>query len=97
MGDIKHVMTDDMLAVCEGFETDMEKECLYCLEKLKEANRAGDISLPHVNERGVNVHHGARRVMHNISEYWYQRMSSARKFVSREFADKHQLWARHIK
>lgn len=97
MSRFRDVMTDAMINVYDGFEVEMEKECLYCLERLKEANRAGDISLPYVNERGTKVQQGARIVMDNISEYWYQRMNNARRFVSREFEDKHNLWNRRVK
>lgn len=94
MMQFRECMTDAMLEVCDGFQEEMEQECLYCVENLKKANQAENISLPHTNERGVPVVHGARVVMHNISDYWYNRLSYARRFVSSEFEEKHGLWNR---
>lgn len=89
-------MTDAMLKVYDGFQEEMEKECLFCLEKLKETNIAESVRLPHTTERGTPVIHGARLVMGNIGDYWYQRLQYASRFVSREFEDKHQLYNRYI-
>ena len=89
-------MTNEMINVYDDVKQQMEKECIFCLENLKKANQAGNVSLPHVNEQGVNVLHGARLEMQTISEYWYQRLALARRFVSREFEDQHELWNRKI-
>ena len=97
MSDFRDCMTDAMLEVCNGFVEEMEKECLFCLEKLKQANKAEKISLPHTNERGVPVRHGARVAIGRIGDYWYNRMQNARWFVSTEFEEKHELWNRHAK
>lgn len=91
----KH-MTKAMLEVYDGFQEDMEKECLFCLEKLKQANIAGNVRLPHTAESGEPVVHGARMVVDRISSYWYTRLQNASRFVSREFEEEHQLYNRYI-
>lgn len=96
MNQFRDKMTNAMLEVIDGLEEEMERECLYCLEKLKQANVAGNISLPHENERGVRVVHGARLTINDISEYWHRRISSASSYVSREFADKHELYNKNV-
>lgn len=89
-------MTDAMLKVCNNFINQMEEECLFCQQKLKEANNAGNISLPHVNERDVSVVHGARLEIYRVQDYWWNRLYNAMNFVSREFQIKHELHDRDI-
>lgn len=90
----KENMTDAMLRVYDGFQEEMEKECLFCLERLKEANIAENVRLPHTTERGTPVLHGARMVVGRIGDYWYTRLQNASRFVSREFEDKYELYNR---
>ena len=85
-----------MLDVCNDFEKQIEDECLHCQRKLKEANIAGNIKLPHTNERGVKVVHGARIETYRIQEYWWNRLNCAMNYVSRGFSDKHLLYDRNI-
>lgn len=89
-------MTNAMLEVYDGFQEEMEQECLFCLEKLKQANIASNVSLPHETERGVLVQHGARMVVDRIGDYWYTRLQNASRFVSREFEDEHKLYNRRV-
>lgn len=89
--DYKERMTDAMLEVYTGFDKKMEKEYLYCLNKLKEANRAANISLPHMNERVLPVVHGARMAVSGIRDYWYSRLNNASSFVSWDFINKHHF------
>lgn len=96
MSQYRPFMTDAMLEVYDGFKEEMEKECLFCLGRLKQANIAGNISLPHENERGIRVIQGARIDMHQISDYWYGRLQYAARFVSREFQVKHELYNKNI-
>jgi len=93
---LRDFMTNDMLEVFDPFQSEMEEECLYCLEKLKKANKAGNISLPHKNEKGVLVRQNARLVVNAISDYWFNRIQKASKFVSRDFEDKYELYKKDI-
>lgn len=96
MSTFRENMTDAMLKVYDGFEKEMETECLFCLDRLKESNIAGNISLPHITERGTPVLQGARLKMYAISDYWYYRLQKASMFVSIDFEEKHNLNNRYI-
>jgi hypothetical protein len=89
-------MTNAMLDVYDGFEQEMQNECLFCLEKLKEANIAANVKLPCKTESGNPVRHGARVEINKISNYWYMRLQYAARFVSRDFEDEHELWNKNV-
>ena len=85
-------MTDAMLDVVDDFEKQLEDECLLCVEKLREANRAAWIKLPSTTERGTSVLHGATMETSAIADYWYRRLVLSSQYVSNEFYEKHELW-----
>lgn len=97
MSKYREHMTDAMIKVYDRVIEQAEEECLYCLEQLIKANTAENIKLPHTNERGIPVIHGARLLVNNVSNYWYQRLTLAKRFVSREFEEKHMLWNRNAR
>ena len=47
-------MTNDMKVICDSIQEELQKECLYCLSKIKQCNNA-IVKLPHTNEEGVSV------------------------------------------
>lgn len=96
MSEFRDNMTDAMLKVYDGFQEEMERECLFCLERLKEANIAENVRLPHTTERGMPVLHGARCDIGRIGDYWHYRLQLASRFVSREFEDEHELYNRKV-
>lgn len=89
-------MTDAMLDVLKDFDKEMERECLYCQGRLRAANIASNIKLPHMNERGDLVPFGAKREMMAIADYWYQRLQFASRYVSREFEHDNQLFNKRV-
>lgn len=89
-------MTNDMKNISDNIRKELEEECLYCLEKMKQCNKA-IVKLPYTNEDGINVVWGAILEINNIRDYYYNRIQLASSFVSEEFIEKHRLYDKNIK
>jgi hypothetical protein len=59
----RDVMTDEMLAVIASVDADAKVLAIKLYEMALQAKKAGEISLPRINQRGTAVVHGCRLEM----------------------------------
>lgn len=89
---IENGMTSSMKKVYDIFSNSMEAECLFCLEMLKEANKACSIKI----EDKESVTYDCMSEIGKIATYWYCRLQLACKHVSKSFIEEHGLNNKYI-
>jgi hypothetical protein len=85
----KH-MTDEQRSIIAETTSVAEQEYLYCDAQYQRA-KCAQIRLPHTNERGEPVVHGANMQVHYFEQYWHRRRDATKDMLSSEFVKEHNV------